>query len=278
MLELVPNPLTHRDDSNVAVLNYDDIVARGDSHVEGTAQELIRNGYDQPLKWMHNAHAQPDDGKRAFLIGRGWSATKEKRNLLAQIHIPVMAINDYPDDQFLKPRYFCTGDPAGYFGMRVWDDPDVMKFCGMHWKDSICPRPDAYAPKRTPLDAANTFFFNHCNNEVDYESWLHVPWITWGNTIWGDEVPHQFYAKGAARSSMLVGLRLLWHLGYRKVYLLGCDCFGHQSPYPEYWNAIFDMCRQLRPTFERYCYEVYQTNADSHLRAFEFKSFEDAIR
>jgi hypothetical protein len=276
MLELIPNPQKFRDDPNVAILNYDDIVNRSDIHVEGTAQDLLRNGYDQPLPWTHNLHAQPDDRKMAFLVGRGWSANEDKRWKLDSFKVPWMAINDFPKDG-PKPRYFVTGDPSNYFGERVWTDASIMKFTGMIWRNSIRPREDAYAPKHTPMDAPNTFFFNHCNNEVDYGSWLHVPWVTWGNTLWGKDTPDQFYKKGAARSSMLIGLRLLWHLGYREVYLLGCDCAGHHSPYPEYWNAIFDMLRQLAPTFRRYGYSVYQTNPDAHLRCFEFADFDEAV-
>ena len=77
------------------------------------------------------------------------------------------------------------------------------------------------------------------------------------------------------RSSLFIGLRLCWHLGYRNVMLLGCDASGGQHPAPMYWPTILYLIEQIAPTFKRFNYNVYQTNPDSHLRSFEFRDFRD---
>ncbi len=264
-------------DPNVEVLDFGDIVKRGSHHVEGSAADLIRDGYDHPRRWLHNSEALPDDRRKAFLIGRGWSATDDRRARVAGSGIPVMAVNDFPKNG-PKPNYWCTGDPPNYFGERVWTDADIIKFAPFDFRTIHRPAEDAYAPKLTPMDAPNTHFFHHVNNETEYESWLHTPWIAWGSTIHGENVPKQFYKEGAARSSMLVGIRLLWHLGFREVYLLGCDCTPHAHPAPEYWNAIFYLLEQIKPTLDRWGMKVYQTNRDSHLRTFDFVDFAEAIK
>ncbi len=262
---------------DVVLLDFEKIQREGLHYVQGSAADLIRDGHDHPRRWMHNSQAHPDDRKTAWLVGRGYSATPERRKFLRQTRAPVMAINDYPDDPYQKPRYFCTGDPCGYFGERIWNDPEVMKFTPFDFRTTLRPRLDAYAPARSAMDAANVHFFHHVNNETEMESWLHFPWIHWGSTIHGPKVPKAFYPDGAARSSMLIGLRLLWHLGFRRVCLLGCDCPPHAHAAPEYWNTIFYLLEQIKPTFKRFGFEVVQTNPDSDLRVFPTTTFDKAV-
>lgn len=185
-----------------------------------------------------------------------------------------MAINNYPKCG-PKPRYWCTGDPACYFGNRIWDDPDVMKFSPIGSATSIRPREDAYEPARTPKGAPNTHFFNARYDDPTYQNWLHTPWINWGTSLFGEHTPKEWFAKGAARSSMFIALRLCWHLGFRHVYLLGCDCSPGHHDAPMYWPTILYLMEQLVPTFDRFCYRVYQTNPDAHLRCFPIVRFED---
>ena len=244
--------------------------------IQGTTADLIRDGYNESHQWMMNAHADPNACKPAFLIGRGWSATPGKRRRIADADIPVMAVNDYPADG-PKPTYWCSGDGATSFGNRIWDDAEVMKFSPLVNKSVSCPRTDAYETRKTALDCPNVHFFHKVNDLLSLDEWLFVPYIAWGTTIHGKNVPKQFHKEGAARSSMLIGLRILWHLGYRKVYLLGCDCTPHHHPAPKYWKVMFSYIDQLKPAFDRFCYSVYQTNPDSHLRTFEFAEFDRAV-
>lgn len=259
----------------VQIIDFDRIANDPRStEITGTARDLVRDMHGNPLPWMHNVHAQPDDEVPAFLIGRGWSATPARRKIIAESGISAMAINDFPK-RGPKPRYFVCGDGPAYYGQRIWRDADIMKFCPIRASETLCPREDAYAPKYTPRDAPNTFFHNQVTNEVDPENWLHKPWINWGATIAGEHVPAVFHDKGAARSSMLLGIRLLWHLGYRIIYMVGCDCAQH--PASQYWPAILDYLGKLAPTFERYGLKVIQTNPDAHLRHFPIVPFEEVM-
>ncbi len=243
--------------------------------VDGTFQDLIVDGHGHPAKWLCNAHANPKDNKAAFLMGRGWSATLEKREEIADAGLPVMAINDWPKDG-PKPWYWCAGDPPGFYSERVWTDSDVMKFVGLHNAKAIRPRESAYAPACMAKDAPNTFFFHQATDEMDVDHWLFHPFIVWGSTIGCEGGPKQLYAHGAARSSMLIGLKILWFLGYRRIYLLGCDCTPHHHPASEYWNTIFHLMGQLAPGFRRWGLQVYQTNPDAYLRTFPFAHYRRA--
>lgn len=242
--------------------------------IAGSAADLIRDAYDNPHQWFHNGCAQPDDRRKAFLVGRGWSRTPEKLWALAEAGIPWMAINEYPEDG-PKPQFWCSGDPPVYFPERLWTDPEVIKFCAMTTKDLLRPRVDAYHPALRTKDSPNTHFFHAVQNSTDVVSWLHTPWINWGTSLCAPDVPYLY--KASARSSMLIGLRLLWHFGYREVYLLGCDCTPHHHDFPYYWETIMHHVDTIAPYFGRYGYSVYQTNECSHMRQFPIVPFVDAL-
>ncbi len=261
---------------NLDVLDFEKLMNSAPNYVSGMHQDLIRDANDNPVRWLHNAHAKPDDRRKAFIIGRGWSATVQRRWRIEHAGIPVMAINDYPKDG-PKPLYWCTGDPPSYFGNRIWDDIDVIKFSPLASVSILRPREDAYAPKLTPRDAPNTHFFNHCYDDPTIHQWLHVPWINWGTSLFGDGCPKEWYSQGAARSSMFVALRLLWHLGFREVYLLGCDMTPGHHPAPMYVPTILYLIEQLVPTFKRFGYHVMQCNPHSHLRCFDFADFDEVV-
>lgn len=245
-------------------------------YVSGTTKQLVCDGHGQPVEWLHNAHANPADGKCVFIVGRGWSATAARREQIARSGIPVMAINNYPADG-PKPRYWCTGDPPCYFGNRIWDDPDVMKFSPIGSATGVRPRADAYETARTPKDAPNTHFFHSRYDDPTYENWLHTPWINWGTSLFGPNTPKEWFAKGAARSSMFIALRLCWHLGYRVAFLLGCDCTPGHHEAPMYWPTILYLLNQLQPTFERNGYYVVQTNPDAHTRSLPVIQFDKVM-
>ena len=263
-------------DTNVVPLDFQELADNSKRFISGTASDLVRDGYDSSHPWMMNAHADPTDKKPAFLLGRGWSATLEKRQMIADAGIPVMAINDYPADG-PKPKYWCAGDGPSYYGRRIWDDPDVIKFSAINNLAMACPREDAYAPLVTPKESPNTHFVHPVNNLMEMESWLHVPYIAWGTSLFGPHTPKQFNDSGAGRSSMLIGLRLLWHLGYREVFMLGCDCTPHHHPAPNYWKVMFHYIDQLKQVFLDNQFGVYQCNPDSHLRTFPIVDFYDVL-
>jgi hypothetical protein len=245
--------------------------------ISGTTAELLRDGYDDPAVWLHNGHADPENREAAFLVGRGWSATLDARRLIDGAGFPVMAINDYPKDG-PKPWYWCAGDGPQYYSNRIWDDPDVMKFAPVAHTKVIRTREDVYEKERFTVDAPNVHFFNNVNNLMEVGSWLHVPYIAWGTSLHGPDTPWQFDSEGSGRSTMLIGLRLLWHLGYREVYLCGCDCDPHQHPAPKYWKVMFSFMEKLKPVFDHYGYNVYQTNPHSHLRMFDFVDLDEVIQ
>lgn len=238
--------------------------------VSGGASDLCCDVYGRSVDWLHESVS--DSRTDGFLVGRGWSATDVRWKQIGDAKMHAMAINDYPETA--KPRYWITGDPPGYFDRRIWLDPNVMKFCADSYSDELLPRSSAYGRdnKMTPKDCPNVNFYHKtCNGHTFNFLW--TPWVNWGT------YPYTKEEGNGLRSSMLCGLRMMWHLGYRRVFLLGCDFVPHQhGRNPDYFINLQNMLTELKPEFDKYGYQVVNTSEDSHLRAFPFMSFDKAIR
>lgn len=252
-------------------MNFNQLFTESPHRVCGATDTLIRDGNDDPVRWCHNGYANPKNREMAFLLGRGYSATWQRRQELKIAQIPVMAINDYPEDGPV-PRFWVGGDYPGFYPERIWSDGSVMKFSPVPFTKMIRPR--GPGPWATSPDAPNAHFFHRLTDDTELDSWLDLPYIPWGTSIYGENVPPSFWPHNGAKCSMLLGIRLLWHLGYREIFLLGVDCAPHQHTSPGYWPAVFHLLGLLRPVFDARGLSVYQTNPDSHLRVFDICPFD----
>jgi hypothetical protein len=240
--------------------------------LQGQTFDVVRDGYDRSAKWTYESA----DADTAFLVGRGWSASPLRWKSIADSGVTTMAVNDYP--QGVRPRYWCTGDPPHYFDRRIWLDPQVMKFCPFEYSHMYLPRSSAYGPDNqlTPRQCPNIHYFHKSCNDDPWE-FLQTPWLSWGTLSMGEGTPYMD-ERGDVRSSMLIGIRLLFHLGIRNVYLLGCDFTPTDHPNPEYYGILSTQLKTLRGVFERYGLRVLNANEDSHLRVFDIVPFEDALK
>jgi hypothetical protein len=125
----------------------------------------------------------------------------------------------------------------------------------------------------------------YCRNEK-----FHAPrFLTENSLNWGNHKDH-----GGGRSVMLPSLRICHLLGFRKVYLLGCDMKmsenytyhfdENRSPGAVRCNmSTYDRLKNeylpaLKPVFDADGFQVFNCNPDSELKCFPFISFEDAIK
>lgn len=92
---------------------------------------------------------------------------------------------------------------------------------------------------------------------------------------------------------LLAVLRICFILGFRNVFLVGCDF--HMSTDERYWcdeegsrNAaennnesyrkLTSYFRALKPFFDREGFNVFNTNPNSALKVFEFANLDEALR
>lgn len=239
------------------------------TYVEGTTYDLVRDAYDRTIGWTHNLFAHR---KVAFLLGRGPSANRQRVEAIREAGIFTMAVNTF--QEWTKPDAFVAGDPPHYFCREIWTNTDLMKFTPLHCADLPIPIGSFRSTAEKVRDCANTFFYHQrCNGDWAY--FLQTPYVNWGTVSRG---PDDNLVKTGLRNSMFPALRILWHLGFRTVGLLGCDWDVNSAhPDPTYYQDLHTMMRDVVPTFDRYGYRVIQANPHAHLRCFDRGPFEAVL-
>jgi hypothetical protein len=128
-------------------------------------------------------------------------------------------------------------------------------------------------------------------HEVNPDSWLEEPFMNWG-MVKQPYISKDGYRYPGHRSVMLVAIKLLIILGFRRIYLLGADfnmqpdkpysfkehktekeCAGNNNTYI-FLNAFLN---DMREEFDLFGIKIYNCTKESRLNAFPYKKFEDAI-
>jgi len=224
-------------------------------------------------------------GASAFMICNGPSFAKLDHSLLSKPGIMTYGMNNGP--KTFRPNFWtCVDDPARFL-KSIWTDPRITKFIPMATMekrifDSIDNR---WEMTKTKVgDCPNVIGYRR-NEKFKADRFLFEDSINWGN--------HKDY--GGGRSVMLPVLRILFLLGFRKVYILGCDMkmteeytyhFDEQRTQGAvkgntntYERLTGEYLPQLKPIFDSEGFEVFNCNPDSGIRnIFPYISYEDAIK
>jgi hypothetical protein len=104
---------------------------------------------------------------------------------------------------------------------------------------------------------------------------------------WGD---HKDF--GGGRSVMLAALRIMFYMGIRNVFLVGCDFnmsedvkyafeqdrhSGSIGSNTKTYNRNIERFEQLKPHFKEHGFQIFNCTKDSKLKVFPFVEYEDAI-
>jgi hypothetical protein len=219
-------------------------------------------------------------GRSAFLICGGPSFARVDHATLRQPGILTMALNNAT--KTFRPHLWVCVDSPDHFLRSVWLDPTIMKFVPIcHTQKRIFDNDAWQWTKTVVCDCPNVFYYKR-NEHFRPRQFL------WEDTMnWGNHKQH-----GGGRSVMLIAIRLLFLLGVRRVFLLGADfTMDEHSTYHFEQNRAPGSVRgnnstyikldkwfaKLRPLFERERFYVVNCNPDSHLKAFDFVTFKEAI-
>ena len=227
-------------------------------------------------------------GGTAFLIGGGPSIVT--LNLQSLESVWTLTLNNGPAT--FRPNGNCTVDDPSRFSMSTWLDPTIMKFAPMAhfekrlWDNRRLKIDGEWVQKWEPSDLR----VGDCPNVVGYRRnekfhaprWLHEETINWGNNA----------KYGGGRSVMLAAMRILFLLGFRRVYLLGVDfemtpekkyhfpeerhsgaIRGNMSTYAKLQRWF----TELQPYFLKEGFIVKNCNPASKLTAFPFMPYEEAL-
>lgn len=263
----------------------DDRISRwGRSRHDGYRK--FKHGFQQPPPLLFTQDHHPlwlgdiYRGRSAFLIAGGPSFSKIDKDKLNLPGVMTMGINN--SVRTFRPSMWISVDSPDHWIRSTWLDPRIQKF--------------------VPIDMASKFLFNSdtwkfmeqrvgdCPNVVYFKRNEHfrAKQFLWEDCFnWGNHKDH-----GGGRSVMLLAIRMLYVLGFRKVYLLGVDfkmdrrhkyhfdqdrhkgsIRGNMSTYEKLNKWLVE----LRPLFEEQDFHVYNCNQQSNLKAFDHVSFDDAM-
>lgn len=213
-------------------------------------------------------------GGSLFLVLNGPSFDERQRILLTpRPGILTMGINNGAH-LFRPDLWTCVDDPRRFMSS-IWEDPRITKFVPQEHFGRVC------ASGRRVGDLAQCIGYRR-NDHFRPDWWLWEPTINWGNSK----------ERGGGRSVMLVALRLAWLLGFRRVYLVGCDFDmtgdrGYWFPEQRTNQAVNNNLNSyriiqgyfaaLRPHFNAAGFEVLNCNPASKLEAFDHTDLRDAI-
>lgn len=258
-------------------------------------KELFHQEFLSNVPFFFNAWGSEIDlvghykGASAFLICNGPSLSSGKYDIsmLKRPGIITMGINNGP--RTIRPNLWtCVDDPKRFI-KSIWLDPCIQKFVPMSFatkalfnNENWCDMMDEHGKPYLVRNCPNMTYIRR-NEKFQADRYLVEDTINWGNSA----------KNGGSRSVMLSAIKILYLLGFRKVYLLGADfdmtgektyhfdeqrekgaVKGNMSTYEALKNVYFP---SLKPHFEKVGYNIYNCNLESQLKVFDFVRYEDAI-
>lgn len=247
----------------------------------------FRHGFMQPAPWFFTQDHHPlwladtYRGRCAFLICGGPSFADIPKEELRRPGVLTMGLNNSVASH--RPNLWCSVDSPDHWVRSVWLDPTIQKFVPIDHATKKVFNSDNWTFMETRVgDCPNVVYYKR-NEHFQAHQWLWEDCLNWGN--------HKKH--GGGRSVLLPAVRILFLLGFRTVYLLGCDfdmsrdrtyhfdqarskgaVRGNGDTYAKL-NGWFT---ELRPLFEKEHFHVFNCNPQSKLRAFDHVPFADAIQ
>ena len=196
----------------------------------------------------------------------------------------------------VRPQAFVCSDPPMKFSHSIWLDPGVMKFV---------PTPKMNGRRALLRGKTNGVFermersVTDCPNVWGFrrESWMEPDdrFFTSEGACWGNQnAGVERTGQPKTVCTMLPGLRLLYHLGARRIFLVGVDFHmrpdhGYSFPQGRTPGASASNTAQFKvvnswlcqmqenDTFGRFGLELYNTCERSGLRTFPHVPFDRAL-
>lgn len=219
--------------------------------------------------------------KSCFLVLSGPSLNQHDLTKLKQPGVISFGVNN--SAKTFRPNLWTCVDHPSRFIISVWKDPNITKFVpffkaksnlfdNANWKDTDL----------RVMDCPNVVYY-HRNEKFNSKSFLTEKTINWGNSK----------QNGGGRSVMMAAMKICYLLGFKNVFLLGCDFKMEKGQQNYSWkqdrhagsvrgnnstyNKMIDRYTQLRPIFEENDFHVFNCNPDSQLEVFPFINFEEAV-
>lgn len=263
--------------------------------------------YRDPLTVL-DRHLNPTEsirhilaGGSAFLICGGPSAKNLPLERLKNRGLFSLAINNVAGWDRIRPQAFICSDPPSKFHDGIWKDPSMMKLIpipklkrkrgGLRRKVGPGQFEDLSV---TTEDCPNMWGFGRRSWLLPDHTFFTDKDAAWGNMKAGVERT----GEKKTACTMLLGIRLLYYLGARTIYLIGVDFgmmygVGLQDNYSfgenrdenavrsnnDQYLIAGDWLNRLEKggIFQQFGLSIFNCNPHSNLRAFPFVQFDNAV-
>ena len=244
---------------------------------------FTRDGHNVFLGDMYRGHT-------AFLICAGPSLGSHDLTKLSQRGLVTCAVNNAAS--VVRPHLWVSVDDPGNFCDAIWYDPGIMKFvplCHMEKKFMTRDENERLVPSEQSVGDMPAVFGYRRNEAFKADQWLYEDTFNWGNH--GERIDD--LGNRGSRSVMLIALRMLFYLDFRRVYLLGCD-FRMQRGQANYafeqdrssasvrgnnntFRILNERLQHLLPYFEKEGYQVFNCTPETELIVFPHVAFDEAV-
>ena len=228
-------------------------------------------------------------GLPLFLILSGPSLNTHNLPLIHEVGAFSFGVNN--SWSIHRPTFWTCADPAKKFLSQGWLDPRILKFVPMGKEKNPIRKKAGLTFQDSGIqtkDCPNVVYYPR-NTDFDHEHFLSEITVNWGNQ--GDK-KDSLGIKGG-RSVMLSAIRLSYYLGFRRIYLLGCD-FNMEEGKQNYafeqerskgavignnntYNALVKRFEALKPVFSKHGLSLFNCNPKSKLKLFPYRTLEDGI-
>jgi len=216
-----------------------------------------------------------------FLVLSGPSLNNHDLTKIQQPGITTFGVNNSP--KAFRPNMWICVDHPSRFMISIWKDPNITKFVPFFKaKSNLFDNFNWQNTDRRVMDSPNVVYY-HRNEQFNPDTFLTEKTVNWGN--------HKKY--GGGRSVMMAALKICYLLGFKNVFLLGCDFKMEKDKQNYSWeqnrsvgsvrgnnstyNKMIDRYTKLQPIFEEKDFHVYNCNPDSQLQVFPYMSYDDAV-
>jgi len=210
---------------------------------------------------------------------------KEALNLPGFI---TMAVNN--SVKTFRPNLWCSSDSPANFMKSIWLDPKIQKFTPTGKKfDTIWNNgPPEWEMTNIKTSSCPNVYYYGIQSKFDKDTFLTNPFFSWGSEA---KVKCSEGVDGK-RSVMLPAIRILYELGIKNVYLLGCDFsmsenntyHFDQSRHDGSINGNTATYKALNIRFDAIKdqliendFNVFNCNPESNLKSFPFKDFAECL-
>lgn len=258
------------------------------------------DGQPIDLRGVYTTTGIPNFRSSCFVVLAGPSLRRLDLSLLSRRGIWTIGVNNSP--AVVRTNAWTIVDPPRKFVDSIWRDPGILKIVPSRFFDRTLRQKVWVGGMGSPVirDMPGDDFLpakvRHMPNVIGYlrnanyrpEEFVHESTVNWGNS---DKSSRR---NGGPRclNVMPAVLKIVYSLGFRDVYLLGCDfrmeaecpyafkqtkCEGGVRGNNNAYVILNQWFAELRPRFEAAGMRVFNCNPSSGLTVFEHVEYRRAI-